>query len=91
MVRQGGVALHREQTNARQHGKDHLGNFTQVWVAVRRKILLLLWRIDLEKVVVVCSTLARQRLPQAAASMHVRGCELAILLTLSTVSMGLIL
>ena len=44
-----------------------------------------------EKVVVVRSTLARQGLPQAAVTTRVWGCELSNLLTLSTVSMGLLL
>ena len=59
LVRQGGVALHKEQTNMGQRDRDQTGNFTQVWAAARRKTLLLLWWIDGGKVVVVCSTLAR--------------------------------
>ena len=46
LVRQGGVALHKEQTSVGQHGRDHTRNFTQVRAAVRRKTLLLLWWID---------------------------------------------
>ena len=48
LVRQGDVALHKEQTSMGQHGGDHAGNFTQVRAAVRRKTLLLLWWIVVE-------------------------------------------
>ena len=58
LVRRGGVALHKEQRTARQHGMDHTGNLTQVRATVRRKTLLLLWWSDSGKVVVERSTLA---------------------------------
>jgi hypothetical protein len=48
LVRQGDVALHKEQTSVGQHSRDHTGNFTQVWAAARRKTLLLLWWIEVE-------------------------------------------
>ena len=67
LVRQGDVALHKEQTSVGQHDRDHTGNFTQVRAAVRRKTLLLLWWIDGGKVVVERSTLARQGLPQGGS------------------------
>ena len=63
----GGVALHKEQTSVRQHGRDHTGSFTQVRAVVRRQTLLLLWWIDGGKVVVERSTLARQGLPQGGS------------------------
>ena len=64
LVRQGDVALHKEQTSMGQQGRDHTGSFTQVRAAARCKTLLLLWWIDGGKVVVERSTLARQGLPQ---------------------------
>ena len=67
LVRQGAVALHKEQTSVGQHGRDHACNFTQVRAAVRCKTLLLLWWIDGGKVVVECSTLARHGLPQGSS------------------------
>ena len=67
LVRQGGVALHKEQTSVGQHGKNHTGNFTQVRAAARRKTLLLLWWIDGGKMVAERSTLARQGLPQGSS------------------------
>ena len=48
-----------QRTAARQRAHKQ---FTQVRATVRRKTLLLLWWIDGGKVVVVCSTLARQGL-----------------------------
>ena len=62
LVHQGGVVLHKEQTNARQHNRDHTGSFTQVRASVRHKTLLLLWWIDGGKVEVVRSTIGRQGL-----------------------------
>ena len=59
----GGVALHKEHTNVRQHDRDHTGSFTQVRATMRRKTLLLLWWIDGGNVVAEHSTLARQGLP----------------------------
>ena len=64
LVRQGDVALHKEQTSVWQHDRDHTGSFTRVRATARCKTLLLLWWIDGGKVVVECSTLARQGLPQ---------------------------
>ena len=52
LVRQGDVALHKEQTSMGQHDRDHAGIFTQVRTVVRRKTLLLLWWIDGVKMVV---------------------------------------
>ena len=60
LVRQGDVAVHKEQTSVGQHDRDHAGNFTQVQATVWRKTLLLLWWIDDGRVVVGRSTLARQ-------------------------------
>ena len=62
LVRQGDVALHKEQTSVGQHGKDHAGSFTQVRAAARRKTQLLLWSIEGGNAVVVRSTLSRQGL-----------------------------
>ena len=59
----GGVALHKEHTNVRQHDRDHTGSFTQVRVAVRRKTLLLHWWTDDGKMVVLVV-----RLPGMVAS-----------------------
>ena len=75
LVRQGDVALHKEQTSMGQHGRDHAGNFTQVRAAARRKTLLLLWWIDGGKVVGERSTLARQGLPQGSSDYtHIEVC-----------------
>ena len=46
LVRQGDVALHKEQMSVGQHGRDNVGSFTQVPATVRHKTLLLLWWID---------------------------------------------
>ena len=46
LVRQGDVALHKEQKDVGQHGRDHTGSFTQVQKASGHKTLLLLWWID---------------------------------------------
>ena len=67
LVRLGDVALHKEQTSVGQHGRDHVGNFTQVQAAVRHITLLLLWWIDGGKVVAERSTLALQGLPQGSS------------------------
>ena len=91
LVRQAGVALHKEQTCVVQHGRDHTGGFTQVRAATRRKTLLLLWWIDGGMVVMEGSTLARQGLPQGGSGYTPKGCELSNLLSLSTVAMGLLL
>jgi hypothetical protein len=63
LVRRGDGTLHKEQKSVGQHGRDHTGNFTQVWAAARRKTLLLLWWIDGGKMVV-----AAARLPGRVAS-----------------------
>ena len=91
LVRQGGNALHKEQTSVGQDGKDHAHNFTQVRAAVRCKTLLLLWWIDGGRVVAERSTLARHGLPWGSSDYARMGCELSNLLTLSTVDMGLLL
>ena len=57
----GDVALHKEQTSARQRAHKQ---FTQVRATARRKTLLMLWWIDGGMSVVVRSTLARQSMPQ---------------------------
>ena len=38
--------LHKEWRSVVQRARDHIGNFTQVRAAVRRKTLLPLWWID---------------------------------------------
>ena len=60
LVWRGDVTLHKEQTIVGQHGRDHTSNFTQVWAAMRRKTLLLLWWIDGGRMVVERSTPAPQ-------------------------------
>ena len=67
LVRQGDVALHKEQTSVGQHDRDHTCNSTQVRATAWRKSLLLLWWIDGGKVVVEHSTLSRQGLPQGSS------------------------
>ena len=60
LVRQGDVALHKEQKNMRQRGSDHTGSFNQVRATVRRKTLLLLCWIDGGRMVAERSTVSRQ-------------------------------
>ena len=49
--------MHKEQRSVGQHGRNHMGNFTQVRAAMRRKTLLLLCWIDGGKMVVVVACL----------------------------------
>ena len=63
----GGVALHKEQRNMRQHGRDCTSSFTQVRAAARHKTLLLLWWIDGGMWIMQCSTLARQGSPYGSS------------------------
>ena len=74
-----------------QHDRDDIGNFTQVWAAVRHKTQLLVWWIDGGKVVAERSTLARQGLPLGSSDYARMGCELSNLLTCSMVAMSLLL
>ena len=81
----------KEQRSVGQHDRDHTSNFTQVRAAARCKTLLLLWWIDGGNVVAKRSTLAGRGFLRATAITRIWGCELANLLTLSTVAMGLLL